>query len=97
MESILNSTKKVLGLAEDYDAFDQDVITHINATFSVLNQVGVGPADGFFIEDDTAVWADVGLPDNQLHLVKTYMYLKVRFLFDPPGTSFHMSAMKEQI
>jgi hypothetical protein len=97
MESILDSTKKVLGLDETYDAFDQDIITHINATFSVLNQMGVGPEDGFFISDDTAIWSEVGLPDNQLHLVKTYMYLKVRFIFDPPATSFHMTAMKDQI
>lgn len=97
MESILNSTKKVLGLNEGYTAFDQDVVTHINAAFSVLNQLGVGPADGFYIADEAPVWADLEVPDNQLNLIKTYIYLKVRYLFDPPGTSFHLSAMQKQI
>ncbi|MET0786331.1 MAG: hypothetical protein ABWY25_06455 [Paenisporosarcina sp.] len=96
-ESILNSTKKILGLADDYTAFDLDVITHINAAFSILDQLGVGPVDGFFIEDETAVWGDYGLPPNQLHLVKTYVYLKVRILFDPPATSYLLEAATNQI
>ena len=96
-ESILKSTKKILGLDEDYVAFDLDVITHINAAFSILNQLGVGPEGGFYIEDESAVWDDYGLPPNQMHLVKTYVYLKVRVLFDPPGTSFLLNAANEQI
>jgi hypothetical protein len=96
-DSILNSTKKTLGLAEDYTAFDIDVLMHINSIFSVLNQLGVGPAVGFSIEDDTAVWSDFLEDDLRLNDVKTYMYLRVRMLFDPPTTSFHLSAMKEQI
>jgi hypothetical protein len=96
-ESILNSTKKILGLADDYTAFDLDVITHINAAFSILDQLGVGPVDGFFIEDETSIWADYGLPANQLHLVKTYVYLKVRILFDPPATSYLIEAATNQI
>lgn len=95
--SILNSTKKILGLAENYTAFDLDVITHINATFSVLDQLGVGPFDGFMIEDATAVWDSLELPMNQLNLVRTYMFLNVRLLFDPPATSFHLSAAKAQL
>ena len=96
-ESILKSTKKVLGLDADYTPFDLDVITHINATFSILNQLGVGPEVGFFIEYDTALWTDFGVPENQLHLVKTYVYLKVRILFDPPATSYLINAATEQI
>ena len=96
-ESILNSTKKILGLADDYTEFDLDVITHINAAFSILDQLGVGPVDGFFIEDETSIWADYGLPANQLHLVKTYVYLKVRILFDPPATSYLIEAANNQI
>lgn len=96
-QSILKSTKKILGLAEDYTPFDLDVLTHINAAFSILDQLGVGPVGGFFVEDDTAVWSDYVVPPNQLHLVKTYIYLKVRSLFDPPGTSYLISATDAQL
>lgn len=96
-ESILISTKKILGLDESYTPFDLDIITHINSAFSTLDQLGVGPEGGFSIEDATAVWSDFVVPPNQLHAVKTYVYLKVRFVFDPPGTSFLLSAMQEQI
>jgi hypothetical protein len=95
--SILISTKKILGLAEEYTAFDLDVLTHINAAFSVLNQLGVGPAEGFFIEDETVVWDDFDIPLNQHNLVKTYVFLKVRLLFDPPATSYLISAAERQI
>jgi hypothetical protein len=96
-ESILKSTKKILGLEADYTPFDLDIITHINATFSILNQLGVGPEASFYIEDDTALWTDFNVPANQLHLVKTYVYLKVRLLFDPPATSYLINAVTEQI
>lgn len=96
-DSILKSTKKILGLADDYDAFDLDVITHINAAFTILDQLGIGPTDGYSIEDDTAVWSDFNCPLNQLNLLKTYIYLKVRVLFDPPGTSFLLEAANNQI
>lgn len=97
MESILNSTKRVLGLDVNYNAFDLDVITHINAAFSTLNQLGVGPENGYFIQGDAETWADITLPDNQLHLVKSYVYLKVRSLFDPPQTSYLVTAVQKQI
>lgn len=96
-ESVLTSTKKILGLAPEYEAFDQDVITHINAAFSTLMQLGVGPTTGFFISDDTAVWDDLVVPDEQVNLIKTYVYLKVRMIFDPPNTSFHIDAMNKQL
>ena len=96
-ESILKSTKKVLGLAEDYTVFDMDVLTHINATFSLLDQLGVGPEGGFSIIDDSTLWDEYIVPPNQLHLVKTYMYLKVRYLFDPPTTSFLLESIATQI
>ena len=96
--SILTGTKKILGLAEDYTAFDYDLITHINSAFSTLTQLGVGPAEGFMIEDETAVWTDF-ITDNDLQYnsVKTYVYLRVRMLFDPPATSFVIAALNEQI
>lgn len=96
-DSILISTKKILGVAANYTAFDLDIITHINSSLSTLNQLGVGPTDGFFIEDDSAVWADLDLPLNQLNMARTYVFLKVRMLFDPPTTSFLIAAMQKQI
>lgn len=96
-ESILKSTKKILGLAENYTAFDLDVITHINGAFSILEQLGVGPPDGYMIEDYRDEWEDYDAPQNQLNLIKTYIFLKVRMLFDPPTTSFLIEAMNNQI
>jgi hypothetical protein len=96
-QSILTSTKKILGLAEDYTAFDLDVITHINTAFATLTQLGLGPVDGFMIEDESAVWADFIIDNNQYNGVKTYMYLRVRQLFDPPTTSYLIAAVDTQI
>jgi hypothetical protein len=106
--SILKSTKKILGIAEDYTAFDLDIITHINSAFSTLTQLGVGPTNGFMIEDDTAVWSDfiTDVPssiyetptdDLQYNSVKTYVFLRVRQLFDPPTTSYLITAYDKQI
>lgn len=94
--SILQSTKKNLGLAENYTVFDEDVIMHINSVFSTLNQLGIGPLEGFAITDDTSVWEDF-LTDVRLNSVKSYVYLRVKLLFDPPTTSFVLEALKEQI
>ena len=96
-DSILTGTKKMLNLAEDYTAFDLDVITHINSAFSTLTQLGVGPVDGFMITDATKVWTDFMAPDNLYNQIRSYIYLKVRMLFDPPTTSFHIEAMNRQI
>lgn len=85
--SILTSIKKMLGIAEDYTEFDEDIITHINSVFLNLTQLGVGPEEGFVIEDNTAVWEDFIDNSIQLQAVKTYMYLKVKLLFDPPLSS----------
>lgn len=85
--SILTSIKKMLGVAEDYTEFDEDIITHINSVFLNLTQLGVGPEEGFMIEDDTAVWEDFINNSVQLQAVKTYVYLKVKLLFDPPLSS----------
>lgn len=95
--SILTSTKKMLNLADDYDVFDQDVIMHINSVFSTLNQLGVGPVEGFMIEDEEPTWDAFFGSDPRLNHIKTYMYLRVRMLFDPPTTGYHVEAMKEQI
>lgn len=94
--SILISTKKVLGIAAEYTAFDHDIITHINTAFSILTQLGVGPTGGFAIEDDSAVWSDF-VTDEEYNLIKSYVYLRVRLLFDPPTTSYLISAYEKQI
>lgn len=98
-QSILNSTKKILGIADSYDAFDLDVITHINTAFSTLTQLGIGPNTGFMIEDESEEWADFidTETDPQYNTVRSYVYLKVRMLFDPPTTSYLITAMNEQI
>jgi hypothetical protein len=96
-QSILTSTKKILGIAEDYTVFDLDIITHINTAFSTLTQLGVGPAAGFMINDDTEVWTDFIANDLQYNAVKTYVFLRVRQLFDPPSTSYLISAFDAQI
>jgi hypothetical protein len=95
--SILLSTKKILGVSEDYTAFDLDIITHINAAFSTINQLGVGPSEGFSIQGEAETWLDLELPIPQLSLIRTYVFLRVRLLFDPPGTSFLINAMNDQI
>lgn len=95
--SILKSTKKMLGLDFDYTAFDEDVIICINSAFASLNQLGVGPQSGFYIEDETRVWEDFMVNGPQLNLVKTFIFLKVRMMFDPPATSFAITAMESQI
>lgn len=101
-DSILKSTKKLLGLSPDYTAFDLDVITHINTVFSALTQMGVGPYGGFMIEDDTSTWSEFmvdGLlvEDVGLNSVRSYMAMKVRLLFDPPATSFAIKAIEDQL
>jgi hypothetical protein len=95
-QSILTSVKKILGIAESDTSFDVDVILHTNSVFSILTQVGIGPDDGFMIEDATPTW-DAFVTDNKLNSVKTYVYLRVRLLFDPPNTSFVIESMEKQI
>ena len=84
MESILTSIKKLLGIAEDYIHFDVDLIMHINSVLSILTQIGVGPAEGFSIKDESSVWEDFVPENSKLELIKSYTYMKVKLLFDPP-------------
>ncbi len=95
--SILNSVKKNLGVPQDYTVFDSDLLLYINGVFSTLNQLGVGPALGFRIEDDTAEWDDFLGEDPRLDHVRTYVTLRVKMLFDPPQTSYTQNAINEQI
>lgn len=84
MDSILTSIKKLLGVSEEYTHFDPDIIMHINSVFMILTQMGVGPANGFRIEDETAKWTDFITDEDKLEGVKSYIHLKVKLLFDPP-------------
>lgn len=95
--SILNSTKKILGMTDDYTVFDTDIVTHINSALSILTQIGIGENEDIVIEDSSTLWDDLDLPQNQLNLVRTYVFLKVRMLFDPPTTSFLIEATNKQI
>lgn len=97
MDSILGSIKKLLGITEVYDVFDKDLVMHINSVFFVLTQLGVGPAEGFAIQDETAVWDDFIPCGANLEAVKSYVYLKVRLLFDPPQSSALTEAINRQI
>jgi hypothetical protein len=96
-QSILTSVKKALGIEEEYEAFDAEILMYINGAFARLNQLGVGPELGFRIEDKTVTWDAFLGSDLRLDNVKTYVSLKAKSTFDPPGTSFGLQAMKEQI
>jgi hypothetical protein len=96
-QSILDSIKKLLGLDSGYTAFDTDIIMHINSVFSILHQIGASPVEGFVITDNSSKWEDFIANAMHVEMVKSYMYMKVRLMFDPPTTSFAITAMQEQI
>lgn len=98
MESILTSIKELLGITAGYTQFDQQVIIHINTVFTTLTQLGVGPSTGFYIEDEAAEWTDFVSDMSKIQAVKTYVYLKVRLLFDPASLgSATLAAYERQI
>ena len=107
IESILTSIKKMLGITEEYEHFDSDLIMHINSVFSVLTQLGVGPMiltqlgvgppSGFSIRDKTSIWKEFVSDETKFQLVKSYMHLKVKLLFDPPLSSAVMASMEKMI
>ena len=95
MESILTSVKKLLGIDEEYKQFDTDIIIHINSVLMVLTQIGVGPSEGFSISDEYATWEDFISDKTYLNSVKTYVYLRVKLLFDPPLSSAASESIKK--
>lgn len=97
MESILTSIKKMLGITEEYEHFDADLIMHINSVFMILTQLGVEPEKGFSISGKDEVWTDFIPEEGRLELVKSYMHLKVKLLFDPPLGSAVIEAMNRMI
>lgn len=96
-ESILKSVKKLLMIPNEDEAFDLDISIHINTAFMTLNQLGVGPNKTFSIKDKDATWSSFFEGREDLEGVKTYVYLKVRMIFDPPSSSAVMEAYKSQI
>lgn len=97
-QSILKSTKKILGLDPANEAFDLDIITHINSAFSNLTDIGIGPENGFAIEDDESVWDDFLANDIvKVSQVKVVVCQRARLLFDPPTQAFLIEAIKSQI
>lgn len=98
MDSILTSVKKLSGIAEEYEHFDDQVISYINSVFFTLRQLGVGPASGFVIEDDLSTWSEF-IPDDIVlrQATKAYVSAKVRLEFDPPTASAHLNALLNTI
>lgn len=98
MESILTSVKSMLGISEEYEHFDNVLIMHINSVLSILSQVGVGPATGFSITDKFQTWADfIPTDDYRFESVKSYVYMKVKLLFDPPTSSAVLASTERMI
>lgn len=94
MESILTSIKKMLGIVEECEDFDIDVMSHINTAFSTLHSVGVGPSEGFSIEDKNSTWADFSEDTPTANMAKSYIYHSAKLVFDPPPNSFVVESMK---
>ena len=96
-DSILTSVKKAVNVGETDKSFDVDILLHLNSALAVLHQMGVGPRDGFEVEDESATWEDFLGVDPRLNSAKTYVSLSVRMDFDPPATSFTQDAFKKRM
>lgn len=97
MESILTSIKKLLGITEECSDFDTDIIIHINSALFDLTQMGVGPQNGFSIQDDQSKWSDFVENASEFEPVKTYVFLKVKTVFDPPASATVLEAYNRRI
>ena len=96
-DSIFSSVKKVVGLLGDDGSFDEDILLHINSVISTLRQLGLSiPAD-FYVRDDVQTWQNLLGEFRDLDLVKSYMTMKVRLMFDPPSSSFGLKSMEEMV
>ena len=96
-DSILSSVKKAIGIPESHTEFDVDIKMHINSTFAKLYQMGVGPRDKVFsIEDDSATWNDFIANRDKIEMVRSFMYIEVRLMFDPPSASLLTSLQERQ-
>ena len=97
MDSILISVKKLLGITQEYTHFDSDIIMHINSALFTLTQIGVGPAEGFSIKDESATWEDFVSDVKKIEAVKGYVWISVKLVFDPPANSGAMTALNERL
>lgn len=95
--SILTTIKKMLGLDKDYAAFDEEIKVHINSVFMYLNQLGVGPDTPFSITGESETWTQFTPDVDDANALKTYMYLRIKLMFDPPNTSFVLKSIQDQI
>lgn len=96
MGSILTTIKKMLGITEDYKHFDSDIIVHINAALMTLNQLGVGPKKPALITSELETWSGIFENLADIEAVKTFVYIKVRVIFDPPSSSYVLDALNRQ-
>lgn len=96
-DSILTSIKKLMGLTEEYDAFDQDILILINSVLFELEQIGVKAKEGFVLSDKTAVWSDYSDDNRLLNALKPYIYMKTKITFDPPTSSGALDSMNRII
>lgn len=97
MDSILIAVKKSLGIEQEYTHFDPDIIIHTNSALFALNQLGIGPKYGFVISGEQETWVNLIGARLDLEAVKTFIYLKVKLVFDPPQNSFLVKAIEDQI
>lgn len=97
MQSILETIKKMLGIDAEYTAFDTDIIVNINTVLMSLHQFGIGPVGGLVIQGSSGNWADLLGESTALEAVKTYIYLKVKLVFDPPTSSFVVESINRTL
>jgi hypothetical protein len=97
MSSILQTVKKMIGIQPDYEIFDADLIVDINAAFMTLQQLGVGPKEGFMISGEDEEWTDFDPSGTLLNAVTQYVFLKTKLVFDPPATSFVLESYNKLI
>ena len=96
-ESILKTIKQLIGCPDDFEQFDLDLTIHINSAFATLTNLGVGPKEGYRITGQDNVWSEFEDDAKKLSLIKDYVYIKTRLLFDPPTSGSLMDSLKEQL
>lgn len=96
-ESILKTIKQLIGCPDDFEQFDLDLIVHINSSFATLTHLGVGPKEGYRITGADNAWSEFEDNAQKLSLIKDYVYIKTRLLFDPPTSGSLMDSLKEQL
>lgn len=96
-ESVLDSVKQTLGFQPEYQAFDLDILLHINSAIGDLFQIGGLSGPILHITDSTTLWAAITTRLEMLGMIKALIYMRVRLAFDPPASGFAISAIERQI